>query len=525
MSVLTSASKNSISRGYFYYCEGNVLSCEQIDSNKYEGTVKGNGKEPYHVVLDINHPKKSSCTCPHANGYVTCKHMVALYFYIFPEEAEDYQDWMESSYLNSFDEDDDYYYDEDDKYEYYSYVNEEIPLCYDELLENFINCLSKEELKTFVRSTLNKNRYHTFHTYLKKEYQKYMENDKNHMDLIEQLRKRISSMVKRIDYDFYNSFQEILTTEEKEKIQIFYKSDSPFRIALDNILLIPELAVYSNYVWIIQFYKNKLTLSRKNKFLEKLNEFFKALKYYGIRNTLPKSNVLIMISLLKDPSIEDQVQSMIQNIKYWEYVVYVVEHTENKQALYNEFKKQMSKKRYKNKRGLSNLFLLFIEQLKDNSVESKLEYLYYDTILEKSRESFEELITYEKAQSYITKIKTETKDKELLEIVYATLNEVDDLYDLLVKQDKEYLIIRNIDVLKDKYSPQLFEYFYHQMNLTLDKGIGREVYYSAARYLKYISKLVQGKEYCQSVIKELRNSKHAKKRALFEEIQKVMDLI
>lgn len=55
----------------------------------YEGEVKGSNGNVYQVSIDINHPRKSKCNCPFANGRrVVCKHMVALYFFYFPEQAE-----------------------------------------------------------------------------------------------------------------------------------------------------------------------------------------------------------------------------------------------------------------------------------------------------------------------------------------------------------------------------------------------------------------------------------------------------
>ena len=47
------------------------------------------GTEEYNVHIDIKHPRKSTCTCPFADGRrVICKHMVATFFTIYPEEAE-----------------------------------------------------------------------------------------------------------------------------------------------------------------------------------------------------------------------------------------------------------------------------------------------------------------------------------------------------------------------------------------------------------------------------------------------------
>ncbi len=42
-------------------------------------------------LLISNIREKSHCNCPHANGKrIICKHQVALYFSVFPEEADQY---------------------------------------------------------------------------------------------------------------------------------------------------------------------------------------------------------------------------------------------------------------------------------------------------------------------------------------------------------------------------------------------------------------------------------------------------
>lgn len=53
--------------------------------------MQGSAPLPYHVVIDSEHPKRSVCNCPHAEGKkIVCKHKVALYFTVFPEEAAAY---------------------------------------------------------------------------------------------------------------------------------------------------------------------------------------------------------------------------------------------------------------------------------------------------------------------------------------------------------------------------------------------------------------------------------------------------
>ena len=89
MGLLEIASGNSVWRGYDYYEASKVLEYERIDDRKYAGKVSGSNGEQYEVIIDIEHPKRSTCTCPHAeSSRRVCKHKVALYFTIFPEEAD-----------------------------------------------------------------------------------------------------------------------------------------------------------------------------------------------------------------------------------------------------------------------------------------------------------------------------------------------------------------------------------------------------------------------------------------------------
>ena len=90
MSFLSLASGKSLWRGYSYYKENRVLARTKKGDFEYAGIVNGTGKS-YQVHIDLQHPRKSTCNCPHADGRkIICKHMVALYFSIFPKEAETY---------------------------------------------------------------------------------------------------------------------------------------------------------------------------------------------------------------------------------------------------------------------------------------------------------------------------------------------------------------------------------------------------------------------------------------------------
>ena len=88
------ASGRSFWRGYWYYKNGNVVSWRKISESEYEGTVKSdNQKDQYKVTINLDKPRASKCNCPFAEGkYKVCKHMVALYFAIFPDEAKEFDE-------------------------------------------------------------------------------------------------------------------------------------------------------------------------------------------------------------------------------------------------------------------------------------------------------------------------------------------------------------------------------------------------------------------------------------------------
>ena len=91
MSILSCASGASVWRGYDYFVNNKVLSWTQSGEDQFEGSVSGSGENIYHVAIDVRHPKRSTCNCPYAEGTrIVCKHKVALYFAVYPIEAEGY---------------------------------------------------------------------------------------------------------------------------------------------------------------------------------------------------------------------------------------------------------------------------------------------------------------------------------------------------------------------------------------------------------------------------------------------------
>ena len=153
MGMLDICSHNSYWRGLDYFENKRVKTLKQINQNEYEAEVEGT--EVYFVHLDTNHPKKSTCTCPHAAGKSTiCKHKVAVYFSVFPEEAQE-----------AIDERDRYYEDLEQRERIYNEKVEKISKLYKELVDN----LPEEEVR---RRLVN----YMVESYMENEDDPYQEN-------------------------------------------------------------------------------------------------------------------------------------------------------------------------------------------------------------------------------------------------------------------------------------------------------------------------------------------------------------
>ena len=91
MSLIDLASSQSAWRGYEYCLEKRVKKYKKINDYCYQGVIEGANQ--YNVYIDINHPRNSKCDCPFAmDRRVVCKHMICLYFEVFPNEKKKYYD-------------------------------------------------------------------------------------------------------------------------------------------------------------------------------------------------------------------------------------------------------------------------------------------------------------------------------------------------------------------------------------------------------------------------------------------------
>ena len=134
MGLINIASGNSTWQGLDYYKENKVSNYKKISDSEYEGIVNGSNGKKYNVFMDIEHPRKSKCDCPHAKDKrIICKHIVALYFTAFPDEVDKFLKEVEEA-----------------EKEYEAYEEE----LYNKTIK-YINSMSKNELKEALIETLN----------------------------------------------------------------------------------------------------------------------------------------------------------------------------------------------------------------------------------------------------------------------------------------------------------------------------------------------------------------------------------
>ncbi len=142
MGFLELSSYRSIGYGYEYYEAKRVKEIKQVSEFEYNALVCNAENRIYNVYLDVKHPRKSTCNCPHADGrMIICKHKIAVFFEIFPKEAQMYHDSILA-----------YEKEREERYQKYLEIIEERR----EEIKKWVDKLSIEEIKERLISLMMK---------------------------------------------------------------------------------------------------------------------------------------------------------------------------------------------------------------------------------------------------------------------------------------------------------------------------------------------------------------------------------
>lgn len=448
--------------------------------------------------------------------------MVALFFAVSPEDLKDYEDWAENDYEDEYEEYDEDYYDYD-RYGNYNRNKSDFvrPIFFNELLSNFVNNLSEEKLKSILIEELKKDEEYTFSNYLKKDFQKYSSDKNNIHGILDKINKSFYKLSHDYDYNNKDYTVNLLSKSEKEKISDAYSTNKEMKANIDKIILNPEIATYNNYKWIATFYKNRNAKNDIEIYTKKLESFFDTLKHYSIKNTIPKSNVLITIYLLNNYNSQETAESLVKDCKYTEYVDYIIENSNDCNQLYKYFNKVVENEKYLNKEYIAKIYYHFYLKLLDGEIYNQ--HCYYDFLYNKDVSNLMSLKNTDRFDYYINKMVNSTKDVITLEKIYNFLDNKEELFKLLFNKDNEYRLMANIEVLKDNYNNQLLKYFKDRFYEVVAVEKSRDNYRKAATYIGAINKLNDGEKIINELISELKNSEYAKRTALFDEIDKAID--
>ena len=534
MKLTELAAYRVVERGLDYYIDDNVSDIMQTGASEFQARVLGSGKEPYIVRINLEKPRSSSCTCPYATGTNVCKHMIALYYAINPEEADKFVDnrRMYEKCYNDYDDYDEYDYYEDDEDDYYdedencgdelSYkVNAEYEadmILYDEMLDDYLYSLSESELRGLLKAKLNEDRRGTYFNYLRNRRDRFILKRGDSYSFVNTINVRMAEMAQLIDYEWKDYTQPLLKEGEKRKLVSFW-SDTETRGYISQVFMRPELAVYDEYQWIAGMLKKFLSEDDRQKYIKELNGQLLSLKSENIKNTVPKSNVLICIYLLsKEFSTGDRGRELLNNAKYSEYVEFIIKKTASVHELYESFMKAVEDNPYRNKTHIPDvLHELYLASGRDQDIF--LNYCRHQYLNTNDVECLRRLDEAGKLGAFEKEIESAPRTHTLLITVYKYTGETDKLFNYLMRIGSDYILINHIDYLKEDYSGELYKYLRGRMYEKLSEGKRREVYREAATYVAGIGKLKDGRQKVEETLSSLRVSRYSKCKLLFEIIE------
>ena len=243
------------------------------------------------------------------------------------------------------------------------------------------------------------------------------------------------------------------------------------------------------------------------------------MKHYSIKNSVPKSNVLIAIYLLNNFSITECANLMLKNAKYLQYIDYIVENSNDVLNLYKSFMKLIEKNYFKNKMYIPDVLYRFVSITNHENNDIIMNHYLYSYLCLGHTEYLDILGYYLTEEKIISTIERKTKDIFLLIKLY---DKKEKLWELLIDSNYRYLLLDNIEILKDNYNDELYNHFINEFYNILKQGKSRDIYNKASKYIGAISKLNNGNELVEKIKIDLRNSDYQKCSALFDEINKVI---
>ena len=226
--------------------------------------------------------------------------------------------------------------------------------------------------------------------------------------------------------------------------------------------------------------------------------------------------------MLSDFNIKETANSLLDNAKYEQYIDYVIENSDDVIGLYEEFKKLITKSYLKNKNYIPNILHAFVSKTDYEVEQINIDFYLYSYLCLGGIEYLNFLQNLLTEEVIIDFVENKTKDIFLLVKLYRFFHKNDKLWKILSEGKYKYLLLSNIDVLKDDYTDKLYGYFIEEVYAILKLGKNRENYNKVAKYVKAIAELKDGNALVRKTLSDLKESPYQNCPALFEEINKVL---
>ena len=502
-------------KGLEYHFEDRVKGLESLDASTYSASVEGNGEEDYHVRIDLNEPYRSYCSCPYAADGNLCKHMAAVYFEAFPDEAKEYEYELYGDMDDTgWEEDPDWEYEDGEEDDHYGSVSSfVVPLHFEKMLDEFIEKMDEKEAKDLLKQILNEDKEETFRRYLKNEYERLMKNKTIAMQ--EQINRNIERTIENsFRYAYPYMFNEpFFSDEEKDYLKDDIECDIKFR---KDLIFDVRLYAYKENLFLVALAKKWLSASQQEGLKKALIEYFNVLKQMGLKSP-PKSNVLIAVYEL-DPVFDPEILAgdLVDHMRYEEYVKHVIDVYENKEALFKGLAK-VCETSHKNHAEYSETFR-YLGKAGNIEEAMKLSH-FYGLVYGSNLVDLDELMTYEDfEQKYYPKLIACKKDF-VIKNVYAGLGQKKELYAYLKGRNDIGGLMFYASILDEIYHDELLSIFKEKMYEKLSQSKNRQDYKEACRFITAIKNLHGGDDLIDELICELKQDERFRRRtALFDEI-------
>ncbi len=492
-----------IERAFQYFESDYVHDLKRVNGDIITASVEGTDSRPYDVKIDLARPYDSECSCPHAASGNMCKHMAAVFFAAFPEQAQAYEDYTEGRYLGE----DDLDIEEDER--------DFLPANYDELLDEFIASMNSEEKEQLLRKVLKQNPLGTYHQYLEKLHQNALQNSS--VRRADELHRMLTLKAPYYAGSYTDFTKPVLSEDIHQELENCH-DDVLIGEMLKQFRDV-RLYSYADAPWMAEYICRFDTEVQKNRFIVSLEEhagFLEEEVHHP--DCHPLNNVYKALYVLKrEWNRDDLAYDLLKHLRYPEYASYVLDHEEHVSDLYRAFRNQMSRSIF-NRKAVHAVLHQFADRMGDSSVHELAD--YYDYVYNFNRAAFDRLRNSPHFRDIVLPRLLKQKPHIVKETL-AQLNRPDELFALLKKENDILGMIQHAPLLDASHHQELQDVFTGEFYRIVETADSREKYEHACQYIRALATLRNGEEIIDGIVNDLKKQdRYARRRALFEEIEK-----